>query len=95
MKEVFFTLLALSIPLVVLAGLLYMFGHGLFTVIGDWFERRQLRHLRQEWRLRQQLNGRNPPTAADPQSDPSSSDHSPADAPSATAEPVDRETTEA
>lgn len=42
MKEVFFTLLALSIPLVVLAGLLYMFGHGVLTVVGDWYERRQL-----------------------------------------------------
>ena len=55
MKDTFFTLLALSIPLVIFAGILYMFGQGLYTVARDWHERRQMDRLRRETQiLRQQ-----------------------------------------
>ena len=47
MKDTFFTLLALSIPLVIFGGLLYMFGQGLVTLARDWLERRQMDQLRQ------------------------------------------------
>ncbi len=59
MKDTFFTLLALSIPVVILGGLFYMFGQGLYTVSRDWWERRQMDQLRRETaHLRQQR----PPT---------------------------------
>ncbi len=54
MKDAFFTLLALSIPLIILAGLFYMFGQGLFTVARDWQERRQMDQLRRDTQLRRQ-----------------------------------------
>ena len=54
MKDVFFTLLALSIPLIILAGIVYMFGQGLYTVARDWQERRQMDQLRRDTQLRRQ-----------------------------------------
>jgi hypothetical protein len=54
MKQVFFTLVILAIPVVALSALLYTFGHGLYTVFSDWMERKQLEELRQQTRLRAQ-----------------------------------------
>ena len=96
MKELFFTLLALSIPLVILAGLLYMFGHGLFTVASDWFERRELEQLRREMLLRRQRKEPEPELPTEPDTDRSvSGDSPPEEAPPAPAKVVDQETTEA
>jgi hypothetical protein len=53
MKEVFFTFLAISLPIVAVGGLAYMFLHGLYRVIDDWRLSRELRQLRQETAGRQ------------------------------------------
>lgn len=48
MKEVFFTFLALSIPIVIVGGLVYLFLRGLYMVYADWQLGRELEQLRQE-----------------------------------------------
>ncbi len=48
MKEVFFTLLALSIPIVVVGALVFLFLRGLYLVYADWKLGRELDQLRQD-----------------------------------------------
>jgi hypothetical protein len=48
MKEVFFTFLAISLPLLAVGGVVYMFLHGLYRLVDDWRLGRELRQLRQE-----------------------------------------------
>jgi hypothetical protein len=52
MKEAFFTLIALALPLVVFGGILYMFFYGLYQVVSDWQLGRELRQLRQNTQQR-------------------------------------------
>lgn len=48
MKQLFFTFVILSVPLILVGGLLYAFGHGLYTVYSDWRLAQELRQLRRE-----------------------------------------------
>jgi hypothetical protein len=48
MKNAFFTFLALSVPLLILGALIYMFVRGLYTILSDWWLDRELKQLRLE-----------------------------------------------
>jgi hypothetical protein len=48
MKQSFFTLLAIAIPVIILGGVVYMFLHGLYRMIMDWRLDRELHQLRIE-----------------------------------------------
>ena len=56
MKDVFFTLLAISLFLVAFGGVVYLFLHGLYRVLADWQLSRELRDLKaaaEDWRKQQ------------------------------------------
>lgn len=65
MKQLFFTLVVLAIPVVAMGVLLYFFGHGLYTVLYDWIEKKQLAELREQARLRAQQRREHADAASD------------------------------
>ena len=48
MKEVFFTGAIFGIAFFAIGGVLYLFIHGLYTILGDWNLRRELNDIRRE-----------------------------------------------
>ncbi len=67
MKEVFFTFVAISLPLLALGGVIYMLLHGLYTVYGDWRLRRELQQLKADAKqLRRDHPPKSPPKDFDP-----------------------------
>ena len=46
MKEVFFTGAIFGIAFFAIGGVLYLFIHGLYTILGDWKLHRELKNLR-------------------------------------------------
>lgn len=48
MKELFFTIIALSIPLLLLGGVVYLFLRGLYSIYADWRLGQELEELSRE-----------------------------------------------
>jgi hypothetical protein len=60
MKQFFFTFVAVAIPLVLVGVVVYMFCHGIYTVIRDWQTGRELKQIRVEWEARQRSKAAQP-----------------------------------
>lgn len=57
MKQIFFTGVILTIPLLIAGGFLYMLGHGIVSLISDWHLNRELARLRAETESRRRQSG--------------------------------------
>ena len=56
MKQLFFTFLAIALPVIAFGGVIYMFLHGLYRLFDDWRLARELNDLRRESELRRREN---------------------------------------
>jgi hypothetical protein len=63
MKHLFFTGVAVAIPLLLASIVIYMFFHGIYTLVSDWYLQRELKKIREESEMRRRSQSQ--PTDAD------------------------------